>query len=241
MDSNNKKIIVITGGGTSEKIDDVRRITNSSTGRLSKDIAEAFLQSEDVGKVYLLLGKHAVRPDEGYFGSRLKIIDIEDTNDLLESLRILLSRNQADVIIHAMAVSDYTVKSVMSVNELVDTVNARKALPSTQSESKISSNLENPVILLKKTPKVISYLRAFAPDACIVGFKLLSHVENAELVDVARKLLIRNDLDFVLANDARDIAGDIHLGYLVAKEDVREIYQTKQMIAHGLVTRTLCS
>ena len=36
--------IVITAGGTSEKIDDVRTITNSSTGRLGYAVGTAFLQ-----------------------------------------------------------------------------------------------------------------------------------------------------------------------------------------------------
>ena len=35
---------VITAGGTSEKIDDVRTITNSSTGRLGYAVGTAFLQ-----------------------------------------------------------------------------------------------------------------------------------------------------------------------------------------------------
>ena len=35
--------ILITSGGTTEKIDDVRGITNHSTGYLGKEIAELFL------------------------------------------------------------------------------------------------------------------------------------------------------------------------------------------------------
>ena len=36
--------IIITAGGTSERIDDVRTITNSSTGRLGYAIGRAFAE-----------------------------------------------------------------------------------------------------------------------------------------------------------------------------------------------------
>ena len=42
--------VVITSGGTSEPIDRVRKITNSSTGRLGANIANKLIQREDIGK-----------------------------------------------------------------------------------------------------------------------------------------------------------------------------------------------
>ena len=38
------KTVVITAGGTSEKIDNVRKITNSSTGKLGKVIANELIR-----------------------------------------------------------------------------------------------------------------------------------------------------------------------------------------------------
>ena len=52
--------ILITSGGTSEKIDRVRSITNHSTGRLGKIIAETFLDKGD--QVTLVTTPKAVRP-----------------------------------------------------------------------------------------------------------------------------------------------------------------------------------
>ena len=40
------KKIVITAGGTSEKIDQVRKITNSSTGKLGMTIANHLLATQ---------------------------------------------------------------------------------------------------------------------------------------------------------------------------------------------------
>ena len=54
--------ILITSGGTTEKIDDVRGITNHSTGYLGKEIAELFLAKGH--QVTLVTVKTAVKPDQ---------------------------------------------------------------------------------------------------------------------------------------------------------------------------------
>ncbi|MCQ4504265.1 hypothetical protein NON27_29225, partial [Vibrio parahaemolyticus] len=46
---------------------------------------------------------------------------------------------------------------------------------------KISSDTEHLLIALKKTPKIISYLRKWQPEATIIGFKLLVDVSKTEL------------------------------------------------------------
>lgn len=53
--------ILITSGGTTEKIDDVRGITNHSTGYLGKEIAELFLAKGH--QVTLVTVKTAVKPE----------------------------------------------------------------------------------------------------------------------------------------------------------------------------------
>ena len=52
--------ILITAGGTSEKIDEVRSITNHSTGKLGSLIAASFLKY-DVTIDYVTTA-HALRP-----------------------------------------------------------------------------------------------------------------------------------------------------------------------------------
>ena len=53
--------IIITAGGTSERIDDVRTITNSSTGRLGYAIGEAFAKKsgDELERIYYLHGTRA--------------------------------------------------------------------------------------------------------------------------------------------------------------------------------------
>ena len=63
--------IVITAGGTSERIDDVRTITNSSTGSLGFAIGQAFIRQAKteenpdgpIEKIYYLHGQRAKAPE----------------------------------------------------------------------------------------------------------------------------------------------------------------------------------
>ena len=72
------KKIVITAGGTSEKIDNVRKITNSSSGKLGMTIANELLKRDDVF-IYYICTKGSFRPVD----ERVKIIEIEGTMDLI--------------------------------------------------------------------------------------------------------------------------------------------------------------
>ena len=93
--------ILITSGGTTEKIDSVRGITNHSTGHLGKKIAELFLAKGH--QVTLVTTKAAVKPEPK---ENLKITEITNVESLLETMEPLVKEH--DVLIHSMAVSDYT-------------------------------------------------------------------------------------------------------------------------------------
>ncbi|MDM5144320.1 Coenzyme A biosynthesis bifunctional protein CoaBC [Lactococcus lactis] len=92
--------VLITSGGTTEPIDNVRGISNFATGSLGKVTAENFLNAGH--EVYLLAGLQAVLPENA---ALLTHIPIEGTHDLYEQMKNLVSK--MDVVIHSMAVSDY--------------------------------------------------------------------------------------------------------------------------------------
>ena len=103
--------IVITAGGTSERIDDVRTITNSSTGSLGFAIGTAFAAEEKIETIYYLHGKRAVWPDD----EKVVPIEIGGVMDLEDNLTKVLTENKIDAVIHAMAVSDYMVHQVTTL------------------------------------------------------------------------------------------------------------------------------
>ncbi|MBR5730646.1 MAG: phosphopantothenoylcysteine synthase, partial [Firmicutes bacterium] len=75
-----------------------------------------------------------------------------------------------------------------------------------------------------------------APEAVIVGFKLLDEVKKKELLDTAKRLMEKNDCDFVLANDYKTVqkGADKHVGYLMSRGGKVETFTGKQAIADGI-------
>ena len=218
--------ILITSGGPSEKIDRVRSITNHSTGRLGKIIAETFLDKGD--QVTLVTTPKAVRPAAH---PNLTIVQIENVAELLESLKPLVHTH--DVLIHAMAVSDYTPVYMTGLEAVAASPDMTEFLNKTNSESKISSQDDIQVLFLKKTPKIISLIKKWNPAIRLIGFKLLVNVTKEELLKTARASLIKNQAEIIVANDLTEISNQEHKAYLVGKETVTQA-QSKEEIAQLL-------
>ncbi|HFI0346471.1 TPA: phosphopantothenate--cysteine ligase [Streptococcus suis] len=222
--------LLITSGGTSEAIDQVRAITNHASGNLGKIIAEQALK---IGhEVTLVTTKQAVKPEPQ---QNLTIIEISNVESLKSTLEPLVKNHQA--LIHSMAVSDYTPVYMTGLDEVQATEDVTSLLDKKNAESKISSKDDYQVLFLKKTPKVISYVKQWNPTIQLIGFKLLVDVPKEELFAVARQSIERNGADYILANDLTDIKGKQHIAYLVDKTSEVQV-QTKEEIAQ-LILETL--
>jgi phosphopantothenate-cysteine ligase len=230
--------ILITSGGTTEKIDDVRKIKNMSTGRLGTLIAEQFLAQSSAEITYLCSTDAIVPADSG-----VKIIRIESVKELSETLEKLLDTVKFDAVIHAMAVSDYAVKSVLSADVLDASKTVHEAIlnssATTVTHKKISSDIDNLIIVMEKTPKVIRLFKELQPETVLVGFKLLVDVDEKNLIKTGHDLLLRNQCDFVLANDLTQINGDSHAGLLISPDASVQRFYTKQEIAQGIAANVI--
>lgn len=239
--------ILITAGGTQEPIDSVRSITNHATGRLGAMIAEAFCREPGVGEIHYVAPRRAQRP----VGEGLVFHEVGGTLELEETLRTLIHAHWPRVIIHSMAVSDYRVRRVSTLSALALAAHgvrgkAPGALERAMDETedlrrggKISSSLEDMVLLLEQTPKVIGQLRGQAPEAVLVGFKLLDGVSTEVLLETARRLMTENRCDFVLANDMKTVASPRHCGYLLDADGGQAYFEGKEQIARGIVEAVL--
>lgn len=176
-------------------------------------------------EVTLVTTKQAVKPAPQ---DRLTIIEISDVASLLDTLEPLVKTHH--VCLHSMAVSDYTPVYMTDLDEVEKTDSLRQLLTRKNTETKISSTSDYQVLFLKKTPKVISFIKDWNPDIKLVGFKLLVDVSHEELWAVARASLVKNRADFILANDLTEIGQDKHKGYLVTANQVFEA-DTKSAIA----------
>ncbi len=121
--------IVVTAGGTSEPIDNVRKITNSSTGKLGVCIANELLKRSDISNIWYIKSKKALMPESD---ERLHIVEIESTMELKDAVTKTLSFNHIDYFIHSMAVSDYYVDFVTNAEimaqEIIAGLNVKEAV-----------------------------------------------------------------------------------------------------------------
>jgi phosphopantothenoylcysteine synthetase/decarboxylase len=171
--------VLVTAGGTVAPIDDVRQITNVSTGRFGAMIAEAALRRG--ATVWYLSPPAALKPFQ-----RLAQFDLDANDPAAEvrrlaqlkidwsrvanrcflfplpeatveeyalRLRAALEVHRIDVAFLAMAVSDFAPKPIAG---------------------KISSETQTLTIECHRQPKVIQSVRDWSPGTYLVGFKLLS-------------------------------------------------------------------
>lgn len=236
----NKKInVVITSGGTSEPIDNVRKITNSSSGKLGCTIAEEILKLDNLDKIYYICSKTSYKPTN----DKVKVIEIVSTNDLKETVEEILIKENVDYFIHSMAVSDYTVDYVTTASRLASTIDNSNLDTETSirtntnniQDTKISSYEDNLIIKLKPTPKIINIIKNISPNTYLVGFKLLDNVKEEELISVACKLKVKNKCDLVVANDLSNIRNGNHKAFIIKDEYSYIIANDKKDIAKKLV------
>ena len=221
--------ILVTSGGTSEAIDSVRSITNHSTGRLGKIITETLLAAGH--EVCLITTRNALKPEPH---PHLTILEIKNTNDLLLEMKERVQDYQ--VLIHSMAVSDYSPVYMTGLEEVQDSSNLEDFLSKQNHQTKISSNDEVQILFLKKTPKIISLVKEWNPAIHLVGFKLLVDVTEYHLIEVARQSLIKNQADLIIANDLTQISAHQHRAIFVEKEHLQTV-QTKEEIAELLLEK----
>ncbi|WOO35283.1 phosphopantothenoylcysteine decarboxylase [Anaerocolumna sp. AGMB13020] len=248
--------ILITAGGTTEPIDSVRSITNTSTGKLGSLIAEKFDAMPEVTGIYFICGRKALIPQ----GTRAEITYVDTVASLESAIKSILKKKDIDIIVHSMAVSDYRINKVTSAAALANSLNAGlkaslSGLPDITEEymvslmetsdtilntdGKIRSDINNLILTMEQTPKIISLFKDLAPNAILTGFKLLDHVSHKELIDTAYGLLEKNKCSFVLANDLKDITEMGHVGYLIDRKKNYGTFLTKEAIAEAIAQTTV--
>ena len=222
--------VLITSGGTTEPIDSVRGISNFATGRLGALTAERFLAAGH--EVILLAGDKAALP-KAEADDKLFVSKIMGTADLYERMEQLVPR--VDVVVHSMAVSDYRPVYMTGLENLPEMISQEELLHfQPDFAKKISSKSNHQIMLLEKTPKIISFIKEWNPKVVLFGFKLLAGVSQDELLKVATDKLISNHADYIVANDLEKINAKEHHAFLVSADKVEELL-TKEEIAEKIL------
>jgi phosphopantothenate---cysteine ligase (CTP) len=146
--------VVVTTGPSYEAIDEVRRLTNFSTGELGVMLAQELVQAGF--EVICLRGVHATHPITPV-GVDTRAFTTND--DLHEQLETLARTESVGALFQVAALCDYKVARV------------EDAAGSLCSEAKIDSRAGRLTIVLEPALKVLAGLRPLFPEATIVGWK----------------------------------------------------------------------
>lgn len=164
--------ILITCGPTQEPIDDVRYITNASSGRMGIALAkEAINASHDTT---LIAGSISVKIPTG-----IKTINVRTSEDMIVEVKSELESGY-DVLISAAAIADFK--------------------PEKKLRGKTSSK-ESLTLNLIPTEKLTRTVKKEYPGVYVVGFKAEYNVGEATLLARAKKKMSDEALDMIVAND----------------------------------------
>jgi phosphopantothenoylcysteine synthetase/decarboxylase len=178
---------IVTAGPTFEALDEVRRLTNFSTGRLGTELAN-YLAARG-HRVTLLIGESATWP-----GARRArtVRTFSSTGDLRARLQALAG-SKVDAVFHAAAVSDFRFGRLFRRGP---DGRLRRMAPA----RKISTRSGPLLVELVPTPKLIAELRGWYPRARIVGWKFEADGNRAAALRAAAEQLAGCATDACVAN-----------------------------------------
>jgi phosphopantothenoylcysteine decarboxylase / phosphopantothenate---cysteine ligase len=160
--------VLITAGPTREAIDPVRFISNHSTGTMGYALATAAAAAG--ADVTLVSGPTTLAHPPG-----VTMVQTESAEDMAQAV---LSRSEADLIIMAAAVADYT--------------------PAVTSSTKVKKQEGDLSIVFKRTKDILATLGAQKrAGQVLVGFALETDHGEANAMDKLR----RKNLDWIVLND----------------------------------------
>ena len=165
------KVIVTCGPGY-EPIDEVRRITNFSTGELGILLANRLTRAGFEVLCFKGVGATCPLRVEG-----AQTVNFTTNENLRAGLAAVEGRGEIAAVFHAAALSDYRVKSVQSSDGTIIT------------SAKIPSRGGELTVTLEPALKLIGDLRALFPASKIVGWKYeLNGTRDDALAAAARQI-----------------------------------------------------
>ncbi|MDA1273706.1 MAG: DNA/pantothenate metabolism flavoprotein domain protein [Verrucomicrobia bacterium] len=177
---------IVSAGPTYQPVDDVRRLTNFSTGKLGTELA-AYLASQS-HRVTLLRGYYSIfreRPNCS------QVIEFTTPEDLLNRFASL-SGDSVDAVYHAAAVGDFEFGKawIRSPTGEMKEVPAKK-LPSRQAGL---------LVELNPTPKIIKHLRALFSETRLVGWKYEIDGTRNSAIDQGKQQISENRTNACVVN-----------------------------------------
>jgi phosphopantothenoylcysteine decarboxylase / phosphopantothenate---cysteine ligase len=197
--------VVITGGGTREKIDEVRYVSNFSSGKMAKAIALS-LYFKGANVCYI-----TTKGNDG-LPKNIRTIDVEDAKEMLKATKDAISSAKEDTkakrpfLFMVAAVADFTPKHPQ------------------QGKLKKSTLGENWQIELEQTSDILSTLLKDREGVTTIAFK--AEMDDVDGLNNAKNLLTQKKVDAVCYNllqDAKSFGGEDNSITFITKNDQRDL------------------
>lgn len=165
-------VVLVTAGGTRERVDAVRFLGNRSSGKMGFAVAgEAARRGADV---VLVAGPSVLPTPPG-----VRRVDVESADEMREA--VLREVPAATVVVKAAAVADF-----------------RPAAPSERKLKKEDlPGTAGMTLELERTPDILAEICRASGDRVVVGFAAESH----DVIESARRKIARKGCDLLVAND----------------------------------------
>ncbi len=168
--------VVVSAGGTREKLDPVRFLGNRSSGRQGYALARVAAAR---GAEVTLVAANVTLPEP----AGVKIVRVESTAELRDA--VLTAAAGSDAVVMAAAPADF------------------RPVHSSDTKIKKSDDGSAPVISLEQNPDILKELSAHRPGAgtVVVGFAAETGDTTGSVLDLARAKLARKGCDLLVVND----------------------------------------
>ena len=206
--------VLITSGPTREYIDPVRFVSNASSGKMGKALAEQALKQKC--NVIVVKGPSDIDIPRS---KKCKVIDVVSAKDMLSAVKQNLK--SADIFIGAAAVSDYR--------------------PIEIAKTKIKkTDIGNDTITLQlvKNPDIIRYVAFHKEEKqVVIGFAL----ETRNLLSYAKAKLKEKNLDMIVANAAKTISSKNSAPTIIFKDgNMRKLkMRSKEKAAKEIIDESI--
>lgn len=208
------KKLLITAGPTVESIDPVRFISNHSTGKMGYALAR--VAAERGADVTLISGPVNLQAPRF-----VKLVPVVSAQDMFEAVKAHSA--EADIIIKAAAVADYT--------------------PEVVADEKIKKSDGEAELKLKRTTDILKWLgenRVAGKKQFLCGFSM----ETEHMVENSRAKLEKKNLDMIVANNLKvpgaGFGVDTNVVTLITRSETKELPQmSKEEVAGGILDEIL--
>ena len=195
--------IIVTTGPSYEPIDEVRRLTNFSTGELGVLLANALARAG--GEVFCLKGTCSTCAAALV---NCRPLPFTTNDDLHAQLGRLARAHDITALFHVAALCDYKVSHVQDRHG------------SRQSAAKVESRAGVLTLVLEPARKVIAGMRELFPRAVLVGWKYELDGTRADALAKAWRQLRENRTDACVVNGRAWGEG---FGFCTPPENIREL------------------